>query len=628
MPTSTVRDDTLPAVTPVRDELIREIVLPRETGTHGDVLAAIGLADLLSDAAEDASVRVQERGGRFAVLFSRARRLSELPNLRATPGYRYLQPKSVAAVPTGVNNAIDYQAMRDRIKEVREQQSALYQRRRQTKDPAERQSLQDQIDALVWPMPPAEWRHYPPYLVLQGHETANKLLAEIVKQPPDSFCDQVRGGLAALAEQQPTGVAWKVNTVQIFSPMAAKGYARLKPDSTGRGDKTKDAWADPFLEWLRYRGYFKAIVPAFHGSKGEHIRLLCPVPGNVNLLAYNAVVQRLTAPGSGTAAAKIDILTVLQIAEVLVRGSEPHLNGSGDVAEEEVLMGGGLRPSEVISGLAVTNYQSLGSARAVSALSELAVPGWFPILTYEDANEWLSIIAEHRAIVRGLEDNHSDELALLLKYRRFLERRGDDEGNEPAVEALLDFAGGYGSHVIRAREAGRHVRQFSTTLFERVVEGMSTRLADILKNDGFRSVAAAVRRATVSAQIRKAQKVDHREIRYGLLPELRRTSRLADDREFLAEVAKFVDVYNAENARRQESTGRPWSARVSTDDLLAFTELVDEHHAPIVGALLCAYGTCTERRETGAGSATDEGEPVDSGEPVAGDPDETADESE
>jgi hypothetical protein len=54
---------------------------------------------------------------------------------------------------------------------------------------------------------------------------------------------------------------------------------------------------------------------------------------------------------------------------------------------------------------------------------------------------------------------------------------------------------------------------------------------------------------------------------------------------------------------------------------------VDDHNASIVGALLCAYGTCTERREGGtgeSGTATNDGEPIDSDEPVAGDPDESA----
>ena len=53
------------------------------------------------------------------------------------------------------------------------------------------------------------------------------------------------------------------------APLAAKGYARLKPDSVGRNDKTKDAWADPFVEWLRYRGYFLSAMPVFFGPKAE-----------------------------------------------------------------------------------------------------------------------------------------------------------------------------------------------------------------------------------------------------------------------------------------------------------------------------------------------------------------------
>jgi hypothetical protein len=54
--------------------------------------------------------------------------------------------------------------------------------------------------------------------------------------------------------------------------------------------------------------------------------------------------------------------------------------------------------------------------------------------------------------------------------------------------------------------------------------------------------------------------------------------------------------------------------------------LVDDHGAGIVGALLCAYGTCTERRDAGpgeSGTATNDAEPVDAGDPEAGDPDES-----
>jgi hypothetical protein len=229
-------------------------------------------------------------------------------------------------------------------------------------------------------------------------------------------------------------------------------------------------------------------------------------------------------------------------------------------------------------------------------MTELAVPGWFHIREPEDAVQWLAILDEHKTIVRGLEDSHSDELTLLLGYRRFLEQRGP-----AALDAFLEFAGAYGNHVFRVRDMGRRIRQFTTDLFGRIVVAMEPKYAPILDNDGFKAVAAAIRRATVSAMTLKSRNADHRDIRYGLLPELRRARELPGNEPLLVAVAEFIDLYNAENARRQESNNRPWHGRVTTEELVAFTGLVDEYNANIVGALLCAYGTCTERREPSTG---------------------------
>ena len=622
MPRATVRSNAPPR----SDEPIREIEIPRESGTHGDILAAVGLAELLGDAAHDRRVRIENRGASFAVIPSRTRRPSEMTAIQHTPGFKYLQSKSAVARPDIVtaSDAIDYQAIRDEIADLRRQESELHTKRNATRDPAEKQHYQEAIDALrqQWSIPPQEWRRYPPYLVLQGHETANKLLTKIVGLPDAEFRDVVQGALSALAAKQPSGVTWDVSTVQLFSPNAAKGYARLKPDSTGRGDKSKDAWADPFVEWLRYRGYFSATVPVFHGSKGEHIRILAPVPGNISVRAYQAVVARIPTPPRGSSPPKIDSLATLDVARLLVEHSEMFQRAAID--DDERLNLKDRSPDEIISGLAVTNYQSLGSARAVSSMTELAVPGWFRISEPEDTILWLAILDEHKAIVRGLEDSHSDELTLLLGYRRFLEQRGPS-----ALDALLDFAGAYGNHVFRVRDMGRRIRQFTVDLFGRVVVAMEPKYAPILENDGFKAVAAAVRRATVSAMTLKSRNADHRDIRYGLLPELRRARELPGNEPLLVAVAEFIDLYNAENARRQESNNRPWHGRVTTEEFVAFTNLVDEFNANIVGALLCAYGTCTERREADrgeSGAATDEGEPPDGGEPGAGDPDESTEE--
>jgi hypothetical protein len=62
----------------------------------------------------------------------------------------------------------------------------------------------------------------------------------------------------------------------------------------------------------------------------------------------------------------------------------------------------------------ITHYQSLGNAKAVSAMSTLALPGWFSVENKEDAQTWLEILDEHQRIVRGLQDDHSDEIGLLI----------------------------------------------------------------------------------------------------------------------------------------------------------------------------------------------------------------------
>lgn len=584
--------------TPASDtaETLKEVNLPRDSGSHADVFAAVGLAALLEDAARDRGVRIVNDGTVFRVVLSQPRPFAELSAISHDPGYSYLRVPAKGQTPPpprGVTDHIDYVATRDQVNAVRKQEEELYAAAKRAKQPVDPEAL-EQLQKQ-WPMDRGKWRRYPVYLTLQGHETANKVHVAITQLPGKAFQTLVLGALKALAAGRPSGVNWSVSTVQLFSPLAAKGYARLKPDSTGRGDKTKDAWADPFVEWLRYRGYFQSAVPLFHGKNGEHIRLLCPVPGNVTPAVYRAIVSAVRSPSRGAGPPKIDVLATLNLARVLIARSEEYHRP--DLEPFEGLTINARTPAEIISGLAVTNYQSLGQARAVSTMAELAVPGWFRIESQQHADEWLEILDEHGAIVRGLEDDHSDEFALLQGYRRFLQSRG-----VVALDALLDFAGAYGSFVIRAREANRRVRQFGTDHLRRVVGSMSSDYAAILNDEGFRAVATAVRRATVSAQSLKARGVDHREIRYGLLPDLRRARELPGNEPLLLAVAEFVSLYNTENARREEATGRAWHRRVTTEELAAFTRLVDDARkgASIVGALLCAYGTCTDRREPDA----------------------------
>jgi hypothetical protein len=554
----------------------------KSTGTHADVFVAVGLADLLSSLPGAGSVRLLERDGEFEIQRSEPKDV-KTDLIPQVPGYPFLKTNEKVRIPAKAMEVVDYKvekAKADRNKQVR---AARGTGKRKLVDPETHQLMQqEQLRE--------DWRLLQVLNTLQGDEISNKIHEMIVSREPGKFRDEVAAGLEALSHHRPSGLKWPVSTVQIFTPTAAKGYGRLKPDSTSRNDKTKDQWADPFVEWFKYRGYFRVACPFFQGPKAEHVRLLCPIPHDVSVSALGLLARELRNAGIYGGPPKMDALAVLTLAELLVRHSEEYHD-----PDAEIFPGLSIHdrsPADAISGVMVTHYQSLGNAKAVSAMSTIALPGWFRLKTRDDAIDWLGILDEHKRVLRGLQDDHSDEIGLLVSYRRFLERREDR-----ALWALVEFMEHYGPFLIRAREQGRRVRAFRTDYFGRIVMGMAPNLTEILKDNGFQAVATAVRKATVSAQAQKAmKKADYREIRYDLLHDLRRKRGLPGPAPLMECAADFVSKYNAENARRREM-GKSAPRNVTTDEFSAFAVLIERYGASLVGALLCAYGSCREPRD-------------------------------
>jgi hypothetical protein len=567
--------------------------IPKRTGTHADVFAAVGLADMLASIPETGAVHIIEKGTAFDVC--PAQPLSEVDwqRIPQAPGYPFLKANEKVKVPSAVIDWVDYKAEKAKA-DRRKQILGTAKKKGQKAVDAETQQLIQQEQLRD------DWRLLQVLNTLQGDETANKVHAAIVSRAPGQFRKELAAALAATYQQRTSDLDWDVSSVQLFTPIAAKGYSRLKPDSTDRNDKTKEQWVDPFIEWLKYRGYFQAACPFFQGPKAEHIRLLCPVPHDISHRALVAVAHELRAAGVYGGPPKMDALAVLRLAELLVRHSEEYHDPDAEIFPGLSLQG--KTPAEAISGVMVTHYQSLGNAKAVSAMSTIALPGWFRIEKRRDAEDWLAILDEHQRVIRGLQDDHSDEIGLLVTYRRFVEQRG-----EMAVWSLVEFMEHYGPFLIRAREQNRRVRSFRTDHFRRIVMGTAPQLTKILSDQGFQAVAAAVRRATVNAQAQKAmKKSDYREIRYDLLHELRRKRSLPGIAPLVETVSEFISQYNAENARRREM-GKSAPRNVTTEEFMAFASLIEQYGASLVGALLCAYGSCREPRDEDTHEALEEG---------------------
>ena len=128
-------------------------------------------------------------------------------------------------------------------------------------------------------------------------------------------------------------------------------------------------------------------------------------------------------------------------------------------------------------------------------------------------------------------------------------------------------------------------------------------LTQIITDPGFRAIAKAIRRATVTAQYYATQQNGYPyEVRYGLGHELLRSA--AYPQEFLGALSVFVQAYTSENARIEERIAKkslpdmPNFHRppIRDTDLDHIVALVDAFGSELISKMLVAYGYARDAR--------------------------------
>jgi hypothetical protein len=343
--------------------------------------------------------------------------------------------------------------------------------------------------------------------------------------------------------------------VQLFDPQSARGYALLKPLGTHRSHKTKNRWSRPFEQWLRYRGYFEGAAGWF--AQGD-LRLFCPAPFDISYERLVKVTQAFRQLRLGGTGAKMDCRAVLGFSKILIESCQRKR-----------------RPREMVSGLWVTRYKDMGQVHTVIGMDHLALPNWMDLNTDQDAQRWLSMLDEHDIALRRLTDSHSEELGLLQQYRSTLQM-----DRQEAIAAFVEFLANYGALVFRRRSQDQWtLPQLSLKSVTEIFDS-SPECRVALEADGFAAVAGAVRSATFGAQGgRRRGDSDHREIRYGLLPHIRRAGYLGKH-ELLAVISEFISSFNSESIRRRRGGVR--GSEIRGEELVAFSRIVDQPLTPIL----------------------------------------------
>jgi hypothetical protein len=561
--------------------MIQMFKVLKKTGSLADATMAAGLGVLLQTLTDSVPF-IRDAGPCLEVSLGQAVDLGRLPyeRLLADPGYLYVKKAKTTGGAPLTGAVIDYEDEKSKAEAEREARKA-----KKVKAQVGTETEGGAADFDVRP----DWRLYQQLNVLQAYGSYNGLHQAVREADPSRLALSVQAKLEAMAEgRDPATVetvfSYPASPVQGFNPLVGKGVNSPKADGA-RVRSLDENYTDWFDEWLRYAGTAAVATAA---PIGKDIKMMAIAPAAITLKALRQEIREelLAAAGSAWTSSQIDITCALKVARRLVEGS-----GLLERPEEWTLKE--FTPRDLIAGIHSAYFKSLGTGKAVSNLSFIALPGWFPVRDAQTAQDWLDIISEHLGAVSFLREDRSEEYALLRDYRDFLSGH--------SVRAFLDFASAYGIYVIRAREHRRRARQLTTVNMGKVVQEMEGSFSFVLASEGFQNVARAMRRATVGEQFHKAQGRQQYDIHYGLFHELRRSSGSKD--RLMKAVAGFVCVFNAENAKMSERAapggrgGIRRRAQVTTKDLEEFAAIVDSHGPETIALLLAAYASAREPRE-------------------------------
>lgn len=370
-----------------------------------------------------------------------------------------------------------------------------------------------------------------------------------------------------------SGFNHMVTASQLFNPHMGKGQNRAKANRLAMGNE-KVFW---LLEFLKAVGLWEAAVPTINANVRKTYIL---EPKKIEMGLHRSVFRRFRNRLRNEGVVKQDIMVSLLYTKTLLEHSI-EVDTPGIFSEGPI--------SEVVNGMGVATYQLLSrNSYTMMNLAFLGLPDWMPIPTSEDARCYVEILQEHRERVRSINEDRSEGYALLQLYRDFL------SGNYLAP--FYEFLTGYSSYLISELNHRRfYVKPFSETYLRRLFEMTNPALTPILEDEGFRNVANAIRKSTLSLVYKDRRKRRY-DVRYGLGQDLMRTAQY--EKRFIQELTEFMHSFNDETLRVYErSKGNVRRTLITTQDIECVVKLVDEHGSKTVCNLLVAFGYARDPRE-------------------------------
>ena len=200
----------------------------------------------------------------------------------------------------------------------------------------------------------------------------------------------------------------------------------------------------------------------------------------------------------------------------------------------------------------------------------------------------MDLLKEQINIIGSIEEL-GDATQGLIAYRTFL--------TSSHFQSWARFIFWYAEHIMSNFSRKKYALPFKVTSFNKFFKNMTMnefKISEIISNEGFKKVAYAIRKSTVTLQYTPKDQRKF-EIRYGLAQTLQNKSKSASD--LAGFIGEFIATFNAETARYAEKNGTALRANIRENELSLFYGLLDKYPSKVVGALLASYGFALTEKE-------------------------------
>ncbi|MCC5919971.1 MAG: hypothetical protein LAT68_03675 [Cyclobacteriaceae bacterium] len=377
---------------------------------------------------------------------------------------------------------------------------------------------------------------------------------------------------------------------QLTTPTAIKGANNAKL-------KLSEMSGEPELlrEYMKILGTFESMVSIGGNKTMEDYRVYVSIPKDIDLIQQKDIIKKFRKGFYTNSTYKGDIYSSLLFSKLLIEYLE---------IEQENLFDFDYTPANYIQGFYVCQFMTMKKSppkkHAPINMAFIELPTFIKATNREKADKWVESLNKLIHIIRSIKltekkEETGDTVRGLAFFRDFI--------SSSKLDSFFDFSFWYANYLMKKLSENEHNRQknvipFRESLLHQIYNSMNTKelnLTEIIENEGFKAVASAIRKSTVTLQYtpKESRKFD---IRYGLAQQLQNKSKSKED--LATFIGEFIGTYNAETGRNAEKNGgKSFRPNVKDEELIQFYTLLNNNPSRLVGALLSSYGFALNKKD-------------------------------